>query len=124
PHAQPCKKRPYRRHTLVTPRQAAVADVVQIPRDRPAIYMLGKVIHLLTQGILAHALPDQMDGVRRQQTLTGEHGTAVNDTHGEAPAQPCVSLTAVPCSDRKSTRLNSSHVKISYAVFCLKKKTP
>src|SRR5436309_12573211 len=34
--------------------------------------------------------------------------------------------TAVLCGhegpDRKSTRLNSSHVKISYAVFCLKKK--
>src|SRR5436309_10398506 len=28
------------------------------------------------------------------------------------------------CLDRKSTRLNSSHVKISYAVFCLKKKKP
>src|SRR5690606_40991416 len=27
-----------------------------------------------------------------------------------------------PLVDRKSTRLNSSHVKISYAVFCLKKK--
>src|SRR5690606_41690165 len=27
-----------------------------------------------------------------------------------------------PFLDRKSTRLNSSHVKISYAVFCLKKK--
>ena len=27
-----------------------------------------------------------------------------------------------PCSDRKSTRLNSSHDQISYAVFCLKKK--
>src|SRR5256885_9577228 len=26
------------------------------------------------------------------------------------------------CSDRKSTRLNSSHLVISYAVFCLKKK--
>src|SRR3712207_7556917 len=26
-------------------------------------------------------------------------------------------------SDRKSTRLNSSHANISYAVFCLKKKT-
>src|SRR5256885_11355981 len=26
--------------------------------------------------------------------------------------------------DRKSTRLNSSHLVISYAVFCLKKKTP
>src|SRR5690606_41050007 len=30
--------------------------------------------------------------------------------------------THPPVSDRKSTRLNSSHVKISYAVFCLKKK--
>src|SRR5690625_5805528 len=28
-----------------------------------------------------------------------------------------------PNTDRKSTRLNSSHVAISYAVFCLKKKT-
>src|SRR5258707_7070366 len=27
------------------------------------------------------------------------------------------------CQDRKSTRLNSSHANISYAVFCLKKKT-
>src|SRR3712207_7145069 len=27
------------------------------------------------------------------------------------------------CADRKSTRLNSSHANISYAVFCLKKKT-
>src|SRR2546430_10157347 len=26
------------------------------------------------------------------------------------------------CADRKSTRLNSSHSQISYAVFCLKKK--
>src|SRR5437899_11163671 len=30
--------------------------------------------------------------------------------------------TAMPVSDRKSTRLNSSHLGISYAVFCLKKK--
>src|SRR3712207_7631478 len=29
---------------------------------------------------------------------------------------------AGPCPDRKSTRLNSSHANISYAVFCLKKK--
>src|SRR5438270_9236845 len=28
-----------------------------------------------------------------------------------------------PATDRKSTRLNSSHSQISYAVFCLKKKT-
>src|SRR5690606_40255471 len=33
------------------------------------------------------------------------------------------SMFALDDQDRKSTRLNSSHVKISYAVFCLKKKT-
>src|SRR5258708_5742492 len=31
-------------------------------------------------------------------------------------------VIVMPCSDRKSTRLNSSHQIISYAVFCLKKK--
>src|SRR5690554_6976686 len=30
--------------------------------------------------------------------------------------------TSLKYADRKSTRLNSSHVRISYAVFCLKKK--
>src|SRR5690606_8172906 len=34
----------------------------------------------------------------------------------------CAFLKKWPGIDRKSTRLNSSHVKISYAVFCLKKK--
>src|SRR5699024_11220131 len=33
-----------------------------------------------------------------------------------------LSLSSSSASDRKSTRLNSSHVSISYAVFCLKKK--
>src|SRR5690606_42049182 len=37
-----------------------------------------------------------------------------------APAQRRAAHPAL--RDRKSTRLNSSHVKISYAVFCLKKK--
>src|SRR3712207_8126975 len=38
---------------------------------------------------------------------------------------PCRNTRKFPCSivqDRKSTRLNSSHANISYAVFCLKKK--
>src|SRR5206468_7882518 len=34
----------------------------------------------------------------------------------------CSSRAATPRIDRKSTRLNSSHDQISYAVFCLKKK--
>src|SRR3712207_8336042 len=38
--------------------------------------------------------------------------------------EPHVGLGAARCvvTDRKSTRLNSSHANISYAVFCLKKK--
>src|SRR5436309_9596966 len=35
---------------------------------------------------------------------------------------PRINWAAPLRADRKSTRLNSSHVKISYAVFCLKKK--
>src|SRR3989454_9153601 len=49
------------------------------------------------------------------------------DANGGAAAIPgssrALSGTAVgPAQDRKSTRLNSSHLVISYAVFCLKKK--
>src|SRR6266704_4131632 len=37
-------------------------------------------------------------------------------------SHPGVPATHLGLRDRKSTRLNSSHVSISYAVFCLKKK--
>src|SRR5688572_29365648 len=40
--------------------------------------------------------------------------------HDPAPAQRAAEIAK--CEDRKSTRLNSSHSQISYAVFCLKKK--
>src|SRR5437762_8233600 len=46
---------------------------------------------------------------------------------GKAAQQQAVGLVLglgqLPAADRKSTRLNSSHRCISYAVFCLKKKT-
>src|SRR5215510_15963945 len=43
---------------------------------------------------------------------------------GRLPAarRPRAIASRRPLRDRKSTRLNSSHVAISYAVFCLKKK--
>src|SRR5207302_10186926 len=43
---------------------------------------------------------------------------------GEARSKPLRRAESIAprFADRKSTRLNSSHVKISYAVFCLKKK--
>src|SRR3712207_9046717 len=48
-------------------------------------------------------------------TLYGDYGDYVDQT---APAAQGVADQG----DRKSTRLNSSHANISYAVFCLKKK--
>src|SRR3712207_7505420 len=46
---------------------------------------------------------------------------------GDVEDQPGLRLPGLPVGlgrpDRKSTRLNSSHANISYAVFCLKKKT-
>src|SRR3712207_7266860 len=40
----------------------------------------------------------------------------------EVVTAPIVGVTKLDHLDRKSTRLNSSHANISYAVFCLKKK--
>src|SRR2546426_9216099 len=65
-------------------------------------------------------------------TLFRSHGPGAHP--GDEPVQPelgvalhVVSLQVHPAKleqriDRKSTRLNSSHLVISYAVFCLKKK--
>src|SRR5204863_4305596 len=62
------------------------------------------------------------------------HPTMASATNAAAPSNTLLNVIRPPpfrrmlqkayCSvpDRKSTRLNSSHVEISYAVFCLKKK--
>src|SRR3989454_11181864 len=53
--------------------------------------------------------------------LTHPNGTNLTfDVTGRTPTISAGALT--PGQDRKSTRLNSSHLVISYAVFCLKKK--
>src|SRR5690554_7194511 len=59
------------------------------------------------------------DGTRRKIVeLLSSRPRSVVEIARELPvSRPAVS------QDRKSTRLNSSHVRISYAVFCLKKKT-
>src|SRR3989454_8365562 len=46
----------------------------------------------------------------------------MGDLIGVPILPPYYSLRLLPYVDRKSTRLNSSHLVISYAVFCLKKK--
>src|SRR3712207_7202594 len=56
-----------------------------------------------------------------------DHGTASATRAPVAERAPYPrtssdAATSIERSDRKSTRLNSSHANISYAVFCLKKK--
>src|SRR5690606_42026939 len=61
-----------------------------------------------------HQDPPHLPGLRAEQGGRRAAG---------APVPPRVLRPVTPAgADRKSTRLNSSHVKISYAVFCLKKK--
>src|SRR3712207_7790007 len=53
--------------------------------------------------------------VQGYRLLLGEAAGIGQDVEGRAGLRECP-------ADRKSTRLNSSHANISYAVFCLKKK--
>src|SRR5256885_6399148 len=55
----------------------------------------------------------------------GRHGPGTIDYNITVPTWMALNLSGVYTDikvDRKSTRLNSSHLVISYAVFCLKKK--
>src|SRR3712207_8592400 len=69
---------------------------------------------------LHDALP--IFALRRTDAVPSAHPrTRVRRTHGRAPGP--LGRRSAEMRDRKSTRLNSSHANISYAVFCLKKKT-
>src|SRR5690606_39926789 len=63
-----------------------------------------------------------------QMGLSGEkcrgiwQGLSTEKLLGKCGVEFCGRSVPYGRLDRKSTRLNSSHVKISYAVFCLKKK--
>src|SRR3712207_7017062 len=61
---------------------------------------------------ILHAAPVDVGGKR----LGGIAGAAAGDDEDD------VNHLELEDGDRKSTRLNSSHANISYAVFCLKKK--
>src|SRR5690606_41950232 len=74
---------------------ARLLEAVEAPAERLELQPVGAVLVLLPAGAEA------------------QH---------EAPARDVVDRGGHLRQDRKSTRLNSSHVKISYAVFCLKKK--
>src|SRR5690348_17956336 len=68
----------------------------------------------------AHATPVR---TRRPPRGRGRHRRRDRRTTGQRDRRRVERRTAgAGAADRKSTRLNSSHPSISYAVFCLKKK--
>src|SRR2546430_3970687 len=62
---------------------------------------------------------------RRSSDLVPRERGGGGEGHEDRPERcdPAHARSGAPDADRKSTRLNSSHSQISYAVFCLKKKT-
>src|SRR5437870_5645715 len=85
------------------------------------LYFLGDSrakVAVISAPLLAEAAPALVDANRLKHVLIagGNHGQFVS--YEDRIAKASATLEA----DRKSTRLNSSHVAISYAVFCLKKK--
>src|SRR2546422_6932799 len=62
------------------------------------------------------------DGKDRRVAVVAEDDGSISQQSAPAGTPERGAPEMLPSSDRKSTRLNSSHGYISYAVFCLKKK--
>src|SRR5690606_2923627 len=91
------------------------------PVDRIAIqHGYGQVYPALTMGAWASESPNPLHG--RVTPLRFRFHVAMAGALGLSGNLREWSEQDRAEADRKSTRLNSSHVKISYAVFCLKKK--
>src|SRR3712207_7877278 len=60
--------------------------------------------------------------ISRKPVVAKDYFELVKERHDDARIRINRGLYRVETRDRKSTRLNSSHANISYAVFCLKKK--
>src|SRR5437667_1722141 len=87
------------------------------------IALASRVGGVVPSVLVAMGLPLVAAGVQRdlqiRLPISGRH---VCDHLGGDALVPHVQAIAPGRQDRKSTRLNSSHITISYAVFCLKKK--
>src|SRR5690554_5481251 len=77
----------------------------------------GSDMQNLQDAAISRSEADWLVGINSTRGLT-----AYKNTFGGFQLTPS-GRVQTPTLDRKSTRLNSSHVRISYAVFCLKKKT-
>src|SRR5690606_40563634 len=97
-----------------------------------AVFIDGAVVHTAVLPIGGvHMTRDLVVALKVPQPSAEQskrkHGHVIpsmvaDDEEVEVEAFGSEGVKQVPRRDRKSTRLNSSHVKTSYAVFCLKKK--
>src|SRR5690625_4478873 len=75
-----------------------------------------------TPSSIATSNPLGSSTISKIRSYTSPSGSSASRVRSRLSASPPASMLNEPL-DRKSTRLNSSHVATSYAVFCLKKKT-
>src|SRR5690625_5634566 len=80
----------------------------------------GKVTGITNFGAFVE-LEDKSTGLVHISEVADSYVKDINE-HLSVGDEVTVKVINVEKEDRKSTRLNSSHVAISYAVFCLKKK--
>src|SRR5690606_1043062 len=96
----------------------------EIEAMRAACQAAASVLIMIEEHVRPGVTTGELDRICREYILgpLGCQSATIGYTAGGSrPPFPGAICTSV--KDRKSTRLNSSHVKISYAVFCLKKKT-
>src|SRR2546430_8458549 len=107
-----------RRRDVTKTLSAAAVGYVCPPRD-PSAWPLAPSRKLDRIGLqlytVRHEMEKDFDATIAKVAAAGYQEVEFAGYFGKSPAD-------VKALDRKSTRLNSSHSQISYAVFCLKKK--
>src|SRR5690606_41168315 len=101
-----------------------MADKAMTEKDLAVTTVLGVeplTVETRPAGLAADPTPTEAVFIRNNLGPPAADGPWTVELTGTV-SEARLSLEDVFGSDRKSTRLNSSHVKISYAVFCLKKK--
>src|SRR3712207_8738909 len=91
---------------------------------RPPRSTLFPYTTLFRSGLRPRRSRPELGGARLAQHIPEQGGVRSLGARVHAPADGLRSRRLSSRRDRKSTRLNSSHANISYAVFCLKKKKP
>src|SRR5437870_10400272 len=88
---------------------------------RAASSTTGRIARV-SRTVLGSGLPSDHERLSPGASEVRDARAPACDQSGRGGAQLSLDLVSLDPADRKSTRLNSSHVAISYAVFCLKKK--